>query len=629
MLLGVVMLSGLLATPATAAPGPVTAAQRAGGASAAAPLVTTAVAKVKAVPARQSIACPTTVAFSAVVAAKGRGTVRYRWVRGDGSKGAVKSFRVAGRRSVVVKDRQTFDRTASGWQAVEILGRRGLSGKARFSVTCAGPVKVYDVATPLPAEPDRPLVAAADVDVRPASYTGACPTNVVFTATVQVSRTPASVSYQWIDSATGEGRPQTLTFAAGGPRVRQVVLPLSVGSSTGGWKAVHLLGPNGHDSARAAYRVTCRRTPPTGPSPTPSTTPTSTPSTTPTSTPSTTPTSTPSTTPTSTPTTTTTPTQPPAQRPATQITAVTPGDYEGSCAEPVAYQAAGRVTLPAGAAQQVTYWWTLDGTAWQRQSVDFPASAQPRSQEVSAGWSLGSTDTGAHTLALLAEGATATGTRAFTFTCGADPGAADLKLKYVLTSQYKGVCDGSFPLHARALLSTDREAEVRYRFVVDGKPGDTRTELLKPGVQQTISDVWYSRATASGSGVVRLEVLNHNRIVKENPYTWTCVPKNPAPGTVDLVSITTTPYFGDCVEAPYVTAHGAFRAAPGTAITWRWVIDGRPDSEHTATVEAGGLLQVQSAYWHRTTKTGGTVRLEVLNHNKPSAEEPYPVTCKN
>ncbi|NUW36383.1 hypothetical protein HTZ77_33980 [Nonomuraea sp. SMC257] len=613
LLLGAVMLSGLLATPAsataTAAPRTVTAARasQAGGASAAAPRVATAVAKVKAAPARQSAACPTTVAFSAVVAAKGRGTVRYRWVRGDGSKGAVRSFRVNGRRSVVVKDRQTYDRTTSGWQAVEVLGRRGLSGKARFSVTCAGPVKVYDVATPLPADPDAPLVAAADVDVRPASYTGACPTNVVFTATVQVSRTPATVAYQWIDSAGGEGRPETLTFAAGGPRVRQVVLPLSVGSSTGGWKAVHLLGPNGHDSARAAYQVTCRRTPPTDPSPGP--------------------TSTPSTTSTPTPTTTTTP--PPPVRPATEITAVTPGDYEGSCVEPVAYQAAGRVTLPAGAAQKITYWWTLDGTAWQRQSVDFPASGQARSQDVSAGWNLGATDTGAHTLALLAEGATATGERKFTFTCGADPGAADLKLKYMLTSQYKGVCDGSFPLHARALLSTDREAEVRYRFVVDGKPGVTRTEVLKPGIQQAIDDVWYSRATAGGSGTVRLEVLNHNRIVKENPYTWTCVAKNPSPGTVDVVSITTTPYFGDCVEAPYVTAHGALRAAAGTQITWRWVVDGRPDSEYTATVEASGLLQVQSAYWHRTTKTSGTVRLEVLNHNKPSAEETYPVTCKN
>ncbi|MEV4068105.1 hypothetical protein, partial [Nonomuraea dietziae] len=74
LLLSAMMLGGLLAAPpalaALAAP------------TAAAP-VTVSVAKAKASPARQSGDCPTTVGFSAVVAAKGKGVVRYRWVRGD------------------------------------------------------------------------------------------------------------------------------------------------------------------------------------------------------------------------------------------------------------------------------------------------------------------------------------------------------------------------------------------------------------------------------------------------------------------------------------------------------------------------------------------------------------------
>ncbi|NUP83230.1 MAG: hypothetical protein HOV96_37440, partial [Nonomuraea sp.] len=257
LLLSTVLLGSLLAAPPALA--------------AAAP--TTSVARVKASPANQSGECPTTVAFSATVAAKGKGTVRYRWVRGDGSKGAIKSFRVNGARKVIVRDRQTFDRDTTGWQAVEVLGKRGLSAKARFRVACGGAVRRYDVVNPLPAQPDKPLVVAASVQASPPSYTGTCPTTVTFTATIQVSRTPAKVGYQWIDSATGEGVAEVMYFAAGGPRGRQVTLPLSVGGSTGGWKSVRVLNAGGHDSGRATYEVTCKTTP----APTPSGTPTSTP----------------------------------------------------------------------------------------------------------------------------------------------------------------------------------------------------------------------------------------------------------------------------------------------------------------------------------------------------------------
>ena len=100
LLLGAALLSSLLAAPpALAAPAVRTAAPAVRTAvpvaKTARPAVKTAVAKVKASPAKQSGACPTTVGFSAVVAAKGRGTVRYRWVRGDGSKGAIKTTQSA------------------------------------------------------------------------------------------------------------------------------------------------------------------------------------------------------------------------------------------------------------------------------------------------------------------------------------------------------------------------------------------------------------------------------------------------------------------------------------------------------------------------------------------------------
>nr|WP_152992597.1 hypothetical protein [Nonomuraea pusilla] len=596
LLLGAVTLGSLLAAPpalaapALASPARATSALAGPGASA-------AVARVKASPGRQTGDCPTTVGFSAVLALKGKGTVRYRWVRSDGGKGAIRSVRVNGPRTLVVKDRQTFDRSVTGWQAVEVLGRRGLSGKARFAVSCSGPAQVWDASHPLPPGADKPLVAAADVDALPATYAGACPTTVTFRATIQVSRTPARVAYQWIDSATGEGRPEWIEFAAGGTRMKQVTLPLTVGGSTSGWKAVRLLTPGGHDSGRAAYQVTCKDTPPPS-SPPPSSPPPSSPP----------------------------PSEPPAQKPEARIVALTPGDYEGNCAEPVAYQATGRVTLPAGAAQRVAYWWALDGATWQPGAIDFPAATQPRSADVSAAWNLAAKDMGTHKLVLRAEGAAAEAAQSFTFRCALpDPDQPKLTIEYLLTPQYKGVCDGTSTLNTKALVTADRETEIQYRFVVDGKPLTTRSEVLKPDRVQSIDDFWYGSLKGNGTGTVRLEVLNHGKPVMEAPYAWTCEPQGS--GAVRLDEITTSGYHGDCVRAPYVTAFGRFAAPKGTQITYRWVIDGEPWPARKATVEGSGVLRIQAAYWSREARTAGTVRLEVLDHDKPSASATYPVTC--
>ncbi|MET7336616.1 hypothetical protein [Nonomuraea sp. NPDC005650] len=596
LLLGAVLLSGLLAAPPALA----------------APAIKTVVAKVRASPAKQSGACPTTVGFSAVVAAKGRGTVRYRWVRGDGSKGAIRSFRVKGTRKVVVTDRQTFDRSTTGWQAVEVLGRKGLSAKGRFSVACAGPVEVWDGAHLLPAAPGRPPVAAADVTAGPASQRGACPTTVTFTGTVQVSRTPAKVDYQWIDGSAGEGRPESLYFAAGGPRTRQVTLPLSVGSSTSGWKAIRILDAGGHDSRRAAYQVICTTTPtrpPTTPPPT-SPPPTSPP-----------PTSPPPTTPAPTHTT-----EPPAQQAVPRIVDVTPGDYEGSCLEPVPYQATGRLSLPAGPARKVTYWWILDGAKWAPQTVDFPAGDQPRTRDVSATWSLDSARNGAHTLGLAADGGTAE--RTFSFACADEGGDAKLTFEYLLTSHFTGQCDGSFTLRADAMVVTDRVAVVKYRLVVDGKPGPLRTAELKPGVRSRIGDFWYSDARFSGSGVVRLEILNHDKPAGQESYTWTCVAPDPSPGTVQITEIESVGYYGDCVADPYLTAFGEFKAPAGTEVTYRWVIDGQAGQTFTHTLPDGGVLGIQAFGFSRAARTDGTVKIEVLNHNQPTAQTTYPIRCR-
>src|SRR6478752_5856352 len=98
--------AGLLAAPAQAA----------------APSVV--IGGVQASPARHAGSCPATVDFSATVAVKGASRVTYRWVRGDGTKGAVRTAKAGPK--VKLRERRTFTRGTRGWQAVQVLSPRKL-----------------------------------------------------------------------------------------------------------------------------------------------------------------------------------------------------------------------------------------------------------------------------------------------------------------------------------------------------------------------------------------------------------------------------------------------------------------------------------------------------------------------
>lgn len=477
LLLSTVLLSGLLVTPPAVA----------------APAVKVAVAKVKASSTADSGDCPTTVGFSATVSAKGKGTVRYRWVRGDGTKGSIKSFTVGGSRKVTVRDRQTFEESVKGWQAVEILGRKGLSRKAYFSVVCASPAKVYDAAHRLPAHATKPLVAAADVDVTPPAYSGACPTTVRFTGTIQVSRTPARVAYRWVDSAQGDGPVEYLDFPAGGPRLKQVVLPLSVGSTTGGWKAIRVT--RGHDSGRATYQVTCTSTPTPTPTITPSSTGTPTPG----------------------------PTDPPPAKPVAAIPYLTPGDYEGTCTAPIEYNAWGTIQLPAGPATTVTYRWILNGSPWQEERLDFTESGSARSSYVFGRFSLNDQQSGTHTLGLMVEGGSREPVeRTFVLKCLTESPPVTVALGKIdhLVSYPDPDCDESPRVAVDVTLTLDRAGEVEYRWLVAG-----RTFTSKKALGAGTTKIAGGTHLAATSGIARFEVLNHNKPVKEISYTVKCLPK--------------------------------------------------------------------------------------------------------
>ncbi|WP_125632491.1 hypothetical protein [Nonomuraea sp. WAC 01424] len=315
-----------------------------------------------------------------------------------------------------------------------------------------------------------------------------------------------------------------------------------------------------------------------------------------------------------------------ADAPQVVIDGLTPGSYSGTCAAPVTYNAAGRVVLPPGPAADVAYSWQLDDKEVRGATLSFPESTQPRSQAVSATWNYGTSNAGAHRVRLVAQGATAE--QGFNFTCGPAAPPAYVTFHDMLTPLFRGECNVAVGLRAEATVVADRDTEIQYRVVVDGVPGWPRSQQVNAGVKTHIGDFWYSSAQAGGSGSIRIEVLNHNKPVKEEAYNRVCraVP-SPVP-YVRISALTPMAYYGSCDEAPYLTAYGTFRAPAGTQVSYRWLMNGVPLESNMLTVPQSGMLQVQPAWWRQQSKQSGNLTLEVLNNDRPTLTVTQPVNCQ-
>lgn len=528
--------------------------------------VKVAVTKVKATPAKYSGACPTTVGFSAVIV--GKGTVRYRWVRGDGSKGKIKTIRVKGK--ATVRDRQTFERSVRGWQAVQVAGKKGLSKKAYFTVECAS---TYDTTSPLrQGSVGEPVIAAAHVTASTSGTT--CPATVTFTSAIQVSGTPARIGYRWIDSAGGEGPIEYLNFAAGAARSRTVTSTLGVSATSSGWRAIDIVG-DGHDSARATYSVTCAPTP----TPTPTTT-----------------------------------TSPPVDAFEVAITGLTPGDYNNVCDEQVKYKATGVITRKAGTAATIKYEWVLDGVGKGEQTATFVGGRATVTHEWEMGRSESVSKSDQHTVELVLAGGKGKATRTYSFICRDLPGAK-VKIIDLEAGAYNGSCTPPPQLTARAGLQAMQAGTVAYHWVVDGKASGPKTQVFDAPGSRRVDYVF----TATKPGKIELVVDNYDRPRASYDYRVTCSTNEPDPEPVAEIESLAV---GEGVKGycPFVVGTTAkVKLDRKGTLQYRWVIDGVPGAAKTHDFDAAGSAEIKGAFAY--TKSGtAKVGLEVLNLNKPSKE---------
>ncbi|WP_328313744.1 protein kinase [Streptomyces sp. NBC_00442] len=153
-------------------------------------------------------------------------------------------------------------------------------GTPESSVPAPSPSASTADGSPSPAPPAAQSVRLA-VQVVRARYRGACPAPVAsapeMVVAFTVGRTPAELEYRWVTRDGRSSAPEwkTLSFAAGGPRTRQVAHTES--PARGGSNEVHVevRAPVKGASDAVAYAVTCdEETPPGGPSSSPSPSPT-------------------------------------------------------------------------------------------------------------------------------------------------------------------------------------------------------------------------------------------------------------------------------------------------------------------------------------------------------------------
>lgn len=203
--------------------------------------------------------CPVNVTFSSTVKVKlkGKTTLAYRWLHGNGSKSRISTIKLKGKgtKSVKVSEKVTFTGDIKGWQALQVLGPRAVtSKKSYFSVSC---VNVGD------SRNDKHVRVSARAWASPSRYVGVCTprTEIDFVGRIKVDR-PARVGYRWVLNGRVVDYGKVKVRGS-----RTVGVSFSPRHSQRGWAVLEILGPDRTSSNRAYYKVSCKDEPTPPPAP--------------------------------------------------------------------------------------------------------------------------------------------------------------------------------------------------------------------------------------------------------------------------------------------------------------------------------------------------------------------------
>ncbi|WP_271216707.1 hypothetical protein [Streptosporangium carneum] len=557
--------AGLLATPAQAA------------------VPTVRVTGVQSSPVKYTGPCPASVTFSATVSVKGASTVRYRWVRGDGSSGPVTTVRAGAK--IKLRDRQTFTRSTRGWQAVQVLSPVKLTTRrAAFSVSCEGPEEIHSPKPPSGGQHQAPKASAR---VTGDSYSGPCRApgrTLTFSGTVQVSRVPAAVSYRWADSDGGVEARQDLWFSAKDSPRRTVGSSRTFLASASGSRWIEILDRDGRvlsTSNRAPYSVTCAATPA------------------------------------------------PATASVTGLK-VTPATFQGPCTAPVDFTftadvAASRPTV-------VTYVWLRgDGTRtpgrWEFKN------AGDLTRTVSHTWRV--TDPaklagGSASIRITSPGRSKAGPVEFTIKCQGLTATGD-KVLSPTPQPYTGVCPATVKTSA-AVTVTGGPATVEYYW----KSPVTPVQRTSVSGTATLTREWSQTSDATGRSGLLVRFPDGPWIESEGAdWSVTCEAAEPEAVTVSKPVVTTwSAGGGECTtKNPYQVSAASMVTAPkgmtfpfDLTYRWRWA-DGGSWQQETVRI-TGSSAQRLLHTWYTSRSQAGRIFVDVLSPTQVRSEATeYSVTC--
>ncbi|MBA2892813.1 hypothetical protein [Nonomuraea soli] len=249
------LVSGALASGAAAAPTPVVF----GAAT--------------ATPKTQTVECPTTVKLTTTAKVKAPVTLAYQWVFANGTKSAVKQYKIGGKGIKPIRLTTTVKVTgdAKGWGAVRVISPvKKVSKKAWFAVSCTGAdahtggstwvgtTYVHEPEKPSTTAPAANPVTTVNLTAAPKDYAGRCPTDVALTASFlfAASAKPFVVTYRLRDSLGNTGQWRTMNVAAGPVAARTVDLG-KIKTAKSGWHQVEVGQSNGLLSNRATHTIVC------------------------------------------------------------------------------------------------------------------------------------------------------------------------------------------------------------------------------------------------------------------------------------------------------------------------------------------------------------------------------------
>jgi hypothetical protein len=89
----------------------------------------------------------------------------------------------------------------------------------------------------------------------PFDYSGVCPVKVTFSGRISVAGGSGNVSYRFLRSDNASAPVQALTFTGSGSQDVSTTWTLS--GSYSGWQAIEVLDPEGRQSDKATFTITC------------------------------------------------------------------------------------------------------------------------------------------------------------------------------------------------------------------------------------------------------------------------------------------------------------------------------------------------------------------------------------